>query len=98
MGIPYLVLAKSLLFSPVILLSWASVRYGGQKHSDPTLCAPRISNQALAGNPDFYGLGIRIGVYIQWGACLIANVCLASERRAMAGAYGAFTIALYVAL
>jgi hypothetical protein len=61
-------------------------------------CAARISVQGFAGNPDFYGLGIRIGVYLQWLASLIANVWLPRERGYVAATYVLFSISLLVAL
>lgn len=91
-------LCATVHYLPIILLSWACVKYGERKHGDPQLCASRLDrSEGFTGNPDFYGLGIRLGVYIQWLALLIANAFLPSERRAMAGAYAAFSIALLVA-
>jgi len=56
------------------------------------------SIQGFTGNPDFYGLGIRIGVYLQWLASLIANVWLPRERGYVAATYVLFSISLLVAL
>ncbi|KAI1614504.1 hypothetical protein EDD36DRAFT_464339 [Exophiala viscosa] len=47
---------------------------------------------------DFYGLGVRLGLYLQWLSSLIANPFLHGERRSMAGAYLASSLALTIAL
>jgi hypothetical protein len=88
-----------IFFSPVILLTWASIVYGERRHSLDQ-CANRIvANQnAFIGSPDFYGLGIRIGIYLQWLSSVLANALLPGESRSMAGAYAGFSLALLVAV
>ena len=87
-----------LVFSPVILLTWASVRYGERRHSNTAQCADRSTSDGFIGNPDFYGFGIRIGIYLQWLASLLANAFLPKDRRFMAGAYACLTVAFFVAM
>ena len=87
-----------LALGPIILLSWATVAYGEGKHSAPEQCRERSTADGFKGNPDFYGLGIRLGIYLQWLASLLANAFLPSESRAMAGAYAGFAVALLVAV
>lgn len=83
---------------PLSLLSWACVKFGERKHGDALLCASRLSQpKGFAGNADFYGFGIRLGIYFQWLALLVANVFLPGERRAVAGAYAASSVAVLVA-
>ena len=98
LGVPLIAFIFGIVFSPVILLTWAVMRYGEMDHVDPASCAERYVGDGFAGNPDFYGLGIRAGTYAQWTACLMANAFLPTERRSMAGAYAAFTAALLVAV
>ena len=74
------------------------VKYGEMKHSSPKKCIDRYTDAGFLGNPDFYGLGIRIGIYLQWLGSLIANSFLPGDRRAMAGAYASFGVALLVAV
>jgi hypothetical protein len=78
-------------------LIWALIRYG-QEPPDITLCMDRNLSYGFIGNSDFYGLGIRLGVYIQWGTQIIANVLMPGERRSAAGAGLTFLIALLLAM
>jgi hypothetical protein len=59
----------------------------------------QISQQcAFAGNSDFYGLGIRIGIYLQWVTSLLANRYL---REAIDGSLETntiFLLAVFVAM
>lgn len=49
------------------------------------------------GNSDFYGLGIRIGIYLQWSSAWISNSINPSGAAANHDANTAFLIALLVA-
>lgn len=40
---------------------------------------PPIQDCTVAGNSDLYGLGIRIGIYLQWATALIANYARAED-------------------
>ena len=86
----------SLILS-VTLLTWALVHHGEGK-ATISQCSHRTNNDGFHGNPDFYGLGIRLGVYLQWISSLIASATLPRKERSMAGAYVSFITALYVAL
>lgn len=44
--------------------------------SNSTLCS-----QGFEGNEDFYGLGIRAGIYLQWITSLVANNLLLESRK-----------------
>lgn len=88
----------AVLLSPIVILIWALIRYGEEGHDVVLQCSDRGQEQGFVGNSEFYGLGIRLGIYLQWAGSLIANVALPGERRSMAGAYAAFSIALLVAL
>lgn len=90
-------------FAPIAVLTWALVTHG--QHRDPSTCADPPTGQArlqattgFVGNSDFYGLGIRLGIYLQWLGSLVANAALRNERDRMAGAYLTFSLALAVAV
>ena len=56
------------------------------------------SSRGFAGNADVYGLGIRLGIYFQWAAQVIANFTLPNEvKNDMANAVWAFNLALVIA-
>jgi hypothetical protein len=61
-------------------------------------CLDRASQCGFIGSSDLYGLGIRLGIYLQWICSMIANIFLPSERRYLAATYLVFTFALLVAL
>lgn len=88
----------ALFASPIALVTWACIRYGNRAHDISQLCAARFSDNGFLGSPDFYSLGIRIGIYIQWLSSLVANLFFESECRGMAGAYVCFALALLIAL
>ena len=59
--------------SGLVLLLWALVRYIQHGSQDVLDCSDRLTTNGFEGNADFYGLGIRLGFYLQWFAQLIAN-------------------------
>jgi len=74
------------------------VHYAQGQPFDRSQCTARETSCGFVGNSDFYGLGIRLGIYLQWFASLILNTCIPSERRAAATAYCVFSLALFIAL
>ncbi len=92
------VVATVLTFTPVGLLTWALVTQaqGTAQHSN--ICNDRYLTRGFTGNSDVYGLGIRLGIYLQWLASLIANPLLKSERASMAASYLTFSVALAIAV
>ena len=80
------------------VLLWTLVAFGQNGKSNQTSCAPRETENGFRGSAEFYGLGIRLGVYFQWWASLIANLFLPNDWRAMFAAYLVFSTALIVAL
>src|SRR5437762_10029993 len=82
-----------------LLATLATIAQGA--HRDPSLCTWRSPRRELAGgfvgNPDFYGLGIRLGVYMQWLASLIAYASLLRERRSLAAGYAIFSLSFAIA-
>lgn len=55
-------------------------------------------NCGFAGNPDLYGLGIRIGIYLQVMSTIITDHCLPAEAANTAAANLIFVSALIAAL
>jgi hypothetical protein len=80
-------------------LVWALIRHGQNKHVNPSTCKERITiTGGFGGLPDFYGLGIRLGMYLQWAASIIATFLIPSERRTAAGANAALSLAMFIAI
>src|SRR5436305_7407604 len=50
----------------------------------------------FVGNPDLYGIGIRVGVYAQWLSALLANHFLSHSREDVHSAYFLFSFALII--
>jgi hypothetical protein len=65
---------------------------------------PSVSRQlsspgwTFIGNSDLYGLGIRIGIYLQWISGLLANSFLADSVQDLLATNTIFLIALFTAL
>ena len=57
-----------------------------------TLC-----DQGFEGNEDLYGLGIRVGIYLQWISSLIANNLLPEDRKGLQKVYLIFSLAICIA-
>lgn len=80
------------------LLIWALVHFGENNHQYISECSERLSVNGFLGNPDFYGLGIRLGIYFQWIAQFLANCFLSTEWKSILGASIVFALALTVAV
>lgn len=64
-----------------------------------TECASReVGPCGFVGNSDFYGLGIRAGIYLQWLASLISHVKVPSQSRTMAASNMIFSLASFIAM
>jgi hypothetical protein len=50
------------------------------------------------GNSDAYGLGLRIGLYLQWLSSLLANQISANTRSSLSQAYLFFSLAIFVTI
>ncbi|KAJ5471089.1 hypothetical protein N7530_008446 [Penicillium desertorum] len=95
--------ACSILISLAIDLGWPpALLYGligiaEKRRPDPGFCAARHGDSQtqceVIGNPDFYGLGIRLGIYLQWFSALLA---LPAESKGFFQGYFVFTFALFV--
>ena len=63
------------------------------------VCNSRIGDSVgFDGDPDFYGLGIRLGVYLQWLTDLIIIGYLEEDRQYVLMTYHIFSISIAVAL
>ena len=80
------------------LLVWALVHFAENNHQYKSDCSGRLGVNGFAGNADFYGLGIRLGVYLQWIAQFLANCFLSAEWKSILGASIVFALALTVAV
>jgi hypothetical protein len=57
-----------------LLLTFALIPFGlSMQHTDPALLPREALCPSIEGNSDFYGLGIRIGVYLQWFSSWVSN-------------------------
>jgi hypothetical protein len=81
------------------ILLWALIHFAQNSNSlDAEACSSRETRNGFIGNPDFYGFGIRLGIYLQWWASLIANIYLRDDWASMLAAYMVFSPALIVAV
>lgn len=89
-----------LIFLPAVaLLGWSLATYARSRH-DLKECRDRIHDGAsgFEGNADAYGLGIRLGIYLQWTAQTLANFLLPADvAHDTAAAVVAFDVALAIA-
>lgn len=81
------------------LFIWSCVEYGQFSHSKQDHCTKRTQGYTTGfdGDEDFYGFGIRLGIYLQWLASLIATGLLGFERRTLTTAYLGAQIAMLAA-
>jgi len=82
------------------VIVWALVRHGERS---PTAVDAASGSRfghpvGFEGDPDFYGLGIRLGVYFQWLTDIITTGYLGEERRNVLITYHIFSISITVAL
>lgn len=80
------------------IVLWTLVAFAQDNPSGGGDCLFREAGNGFSGNSDFYGFGIRLGIYFQWWASLIANVFKLEDRGSMYAGYLVFSIALIVAL
>jgi hypothetical protein len=81
------------LHSPVSLFSRA-VR------EDESLCNQRHNPNecGFKGNPDMYGLGLRLGVYLQWLACNLSLTFVSQPEKDLPDASLVFSFAIALAI
>jgi hypothetical protein len=82
------------------LLEQCRDRSSSSSASDLHLLGKAASSSlcGFSGNSDIYGLGIRLGLYLQWLCSTLALASLRKEISSMAEAYIVFSLALFIAL
>lgn len=82
------------------LLTWALVRYGERSSGEVgTLCNSRSQQSSgFGGDSDFYGLGIRLGLYLQWASSFITNWFTPTEREPVVVTYIIFNLSITMAV
>jgi len=82
------------------VIVWALVRHGERSPTAvDAACDSRFGHPVgFEGDPDFYGLGIRLGVYFQWLTDIITTGYLEEERQNVLITYHIFSISITVAL
>ena len=53
-----------------------------------------LCNSGFRGNSDYYGIGIRIGLYLQWMALLLGNTFLPNVQKELKTIYLVFSVAI----
>ena len=91
-------LSWTVICTGLALLVWALVHFAENNHQYISGCSERLSVNGFVGDADFYGLGIRLGVYLQWIAQFLANCFLSAEWKSILGASMVFALALTVAV
>lgn len=99
--------AVRLLFRAAFLLAtfatiiWALIRHGERSKSTlDAACQNRLKDTLVGfdGDSDFYGFGIRLGIYLQWLTVLITTGYLEEDRQYVFMTYQIFSISITVAL
>lgn len=91
-----LLTVASLLIGLVACLPLFSTSQHGSKTLSPRQAAP-LPSCAFDGNPDFYGLGIRTGIYLQWITAYLANHFLRQSIDTNLETNTIFLLALFIA-
>lgn len=90
----FLSLAPSLIFASPLRQSPHVVR--NQQATEASV-AP-FQQCTIQGNSDFYGLGIRIGIYLQWISSFLANIYLTEAISGTLETNTIFLLAMFVAM
>ena len=83
---------------PMGIIIWALVHYRQGRQLDRAICHERDLQEGFRSNADFYGLGIRIGIYLQWFAIALAHIFLPSASLSLTGSFIATSMAMMIAL
>ncbi|KAL6718545.1 hypothetical protein ACLMJK_004637 [Lecanora helva] len=97
---PAFLLRATLFIATLAAIAWALIHYGQRSQSAVNdLCQSRFGDpDGFEGDPDFYGLGIRLGIYLQWLASLITTEYLEKNRSYVLLTYHIFSVSITVAL
>ena len=91
-----------LSLATISLITWAIIRHGEGDDSTTTSqkCEGRVQDQlpGFQGDPDAYGLGIQLGLYLQWIAFLFTGAFVLEERRAVTITYVVFNLSIAATL
>lgn len=90
----FLVLSVFLLTSPITAMSNANVT----DHCDKTHYSSQDLDCSSTASNDYYGLGVRIGVYCTWISSWIANLFVPSEIAGALDANAIFLVALMISM
>ncbi|KAI6784030.1 uncharacterized protein J7T54_004576 [Emericellopsis cladophorae] len=82
----------------VLPLVLALVFVAQKNHFGADQCKARESGCGFVGNEDAYGLGIRLGVYLQWLSVFLVVYLLPSEERSLMTSLITFSSALMMAI
>ncbi len=72
----------AVMFAPYIVLG-TLIHYGQRETPPGTVCDARVISCGFVGNADYYGLGVRTGLYFQWTASVLANQLVPQDRRGL---------------
>ena len=95
------VLVRAACFLAIFaIVFWAAVRYGQISPPEASARCQQGSHdiRGFQGDPDFYGLGIRVGIYLQWLTDLITTGFLEKDRHYVLMTYHIFSISITIAL
>lgn len=83
----------------VMPLLWALIHYAQNRDAKALSCSDRlVGDTGFKGNSDFYGLGIRLGIYMQWISSLLMNLLLDNEWVSTLVSFIIFSISLLIAV
>ena len=83
---------------PSIIVLWALIHYRQPRPVDASQCSSRFTDKGFEGNADFYGLGIRLGIYMQWCSIIVSKAWFSNTSRFQAASFSALSSAMLVAL
>ncbi|KAF2239787.1 hypothetical protein EV356DRAFT_495557 [Viridothelium virens] len=86
-----------LIFS---ILLWALINYGEKLPQETNAECNDRSQQMIGfeGDSDFYGLGIRLGLYLQWASSFLTNCFTPTEREPVIVTYVIFSLSITIAI
>lgn len=84
----------------LVLFAFSSLTFVSTGHipQDATGLVRRESCSGFEGNSDLYGLGIRLGIYLQWTSSLLTNVFLPSAVSDSLDTNSIFLFAIFIAI
>lgn len=80
------------------LFAWLIIKAKRRPLKDTEACNIRQNDNGFKGNADFYGLGVRLGLYLQWTAATFAAKFVPSTFRFIHGSYLFVQLGILVAV